>query len=342
MYRHLLVPTDGSDLSVENISHAVEFARGASARITFFHATPDYFATQEGALMRTLSPEFAREQAAGQARAILSKAEAAARAVGVNCNSVSRVTDRPHQAILQVAEEEGCDLIVMASHGPRSIGGLMLGSETLKVLVHSRIPVLVSTVERNVAVPAMNKAIAIIIDEHRSMAAVIHGLKYLIGKVREDGRPPDFGLLKAMLGYINAFPNALHHPKEEDYLFRKLQARSVGMGEIIADLERQHIDDRHMVKDLEQTLKQWEAGAPEGPGSFAQAVENYAQALWKHMSVEEKEILPAARRHLTADDWAEVAEAFGKNGDPRFGAEPDEGYRKLFARIMNLAPSAAE
>lgn len=338
MYRHFLVPIDGSELSVETVGKAVELAKALGASVTFFHARPDYGATSEGALQRTLMPEAFAEGAAGEARAILSKAEVAARAAGVVYDSVARTSDRPFEAIIEVAQERSCDLIFMASHGRRGIKGLMLGSQTQKVLQHTRIPVLVSAVESNVSTPEMNSAIAIIKDEHRSLAAVTHGLRYLVRQAREAGASPDFRLLRAALHYIGTFPETLHHPKEDVYLFRLLRSRSRETDEVITELQRQHVTGGQLFAALERALDGYEAGADGGLDTFAEALERFAEAEWEHMSVEEKVILPAAREHLTAEDWAGIARAFGENGDPRFGDEPDEQFRKLFSRILNLAP----
>jgi nucleotide-binding universal stress UspA family protein len=150
MYRHLLVPTDGSDISTENVARAVQFAREAGARITFFHASPDYGASGDGALMRAVSPELFAERAKGHARMIVLKAEEVAKTAGVSCRAVIRTSDRPAEAILEAAAAEGCDLIFMASRGPKSIAGVMVGSETLKVLCRAPLPVLVSEVAKNV------------------------------------------------------------------------------------------------------------------------------------------------------------------------------------------------
>lgn len=336
MYSHILVPTDGTELSTETIGSAVEFARDAGARITFFHAVPDYLATGDGALMHAVAPEIAAEKAAGDAHAILSKAEAAARSAAVPCAILCKISDRPHEAILDAAEEQGCDLIFTAARGPRSIGGLMLGSETLKVLMHARIPVLVASVLRNAPVPGMNKAVAIIQDEHRSLAVVLHGLKYLLDEIRAGGSSPDFRLLNAMVHYIRAFPETLHHPKEDAYLFAALRKRTRDADTIIAELEQHHVDGAHLLKTLENTLKHFETGGADGFELFVRAVDEFAQAQWDHMSLEEKVLIPMAKEHLLAEDWTAIADAFGKNGDPRFGAEPDKAFRNLFSRIVRI------
>lgn len=338
MYRHILVPTDGTELSIETIGSAVEFARDADARITFFHAAPDYLATGDGALMYALSPEIAAEKYAGDAHAILSKAEAAARNAGVRHQSLCKISDRPHEAILEAAEEEGCDLIFTAARGPRSIGGLMLGSETLKVLMHAKVPVLVASVSRNAPVPGMNKAIAIIQDEHRSLAVVLHGMKYLLDQARETGRMPDFTLLNAMLHYIRAFPENLHHPKEDAYLFAALRKRTHEADAVVAELEQHHKDGSRLLAALEHALAEFERGAADGSDGFTRALMAFTQAQWHHMSMEEKTLIPMAREHLLPEDWMEIAAAFGKNGDPRFGAEPDKAFRRLFSNIVRIAP----
>lgn len=151
MYKHLLVPTDGTHLSIYTVSKAVAFARSIGAKITFFYAAPDNTASLlgDGALLTSLEPALCEQRVDEIVRGILAKAEIEAQAGGVACAVRSVVSDHPHEAILEVAIETGCDLIFMASHGPRSIGGLLLGSETLKVLMGTTIPVLVSSVARN-------------------------------------------------------------------------------------------------------------------------------------------------------------------------------------------------
>lgn len=145
MFKHLLVPTDGSQLSSDTVKRAIAFARETGAQVTFFFAKPDYPVAfyGEGALIDPTTPERFAEMADQQAREILAAHEAAAKAEGVLSASMSSVSDTPYEAIIAAAEEAGADLIFMASHGRRGISGLLLGSETQKVLTHSKIPVLV-------------------------------------------------------------------------------------------------------------------------------------------------------------------------------------------------------
>jgi hemerythrin-like domain-containing protein len=184
----------------------------------------------------------------------------------------------------------------------------------------------------------LNSALTIIQDEHRSLAAVVHGLKYLIREIREKGAQPDFKLFWAMIYYIDAFPEKLHHPKENAYLFRRLRMRTHEGDAVLDELEKQHVEGAQHVKALELTLGRYEAGAADGFEQFACAVETFGDEIWKHMNLEEKVVIPLAKAYLTADDWVDIAQAFGDNGDPRFGADPDHEFRDLFSRIVNLAP----
>lgn len=145
MFKHILVPTDGSPLSSDTVKRAIAFAKETGAKITFFFAKPDYPVAfyGEGALIDPTTPDKFAEMAEQQAREILAAHETAAKAEGVVSASLSSVSDIPYEAIIAAAETAGADLIFMASHGRRGFSGLLLGSETQKVLTHSKIPVLV-------------------------------------------------------------------------------------------------------------------------------------------------------------------------------------------------------
>lgn len=145
MFKHILVPTDGSSLSGETVQRAIAFARESGARIAFFYAKPEYPVAfyGEGAFIDPTTPEKFAEMANQQAREILDTCERQARDSEVGCTSLAVTSDIPYEAIIAGANTAGCDLIFMASHGRRGISGLLLGSETQKVLTHSKIPVLV-------------------------------------------------------------------------------------------------------------------------------------------------------------------------------------------------------
>ena len=145
MYQHILIPTDGSDRSAHAIKHAIALAQTTGARVTGLYvsptATPLVF---KGMLpVGYMSPEAHEAAIARIAKHHLEVVEKAAHRAGVACNCLTVRGDFPADAILQTADAQKCDLIVMASHGYRGITALLLGSETQKVLAHARIPVLV-------------------------------------------------------------------------------------------------------------------------------------------------------------------------------------------------------
>lgn len=145
MFKHILVPTDGSELSRATAKRAVSFAKESGARVTVFFAKPEYPIAYfgEGALIDPTTPEKFAELADQQANEYLGEVQKECAEAGVECAVTSATSDVPYEAIIEAAEKSGCDLIFMASHGRRGISGFLLGSETNKVLTHSKVPVLV-------------------------------------------------------------------------------------------------------------------------------------------------------------------------------------------------------
>lgn len=184
----------------------------------------------------------------------------------------------------------------------------------------------------------LNRALNIIHDEHRSLGAVLHGLRFLVKEALSKGTEPDFKLMWAMIYYMDAFSQRLHDPREEAYLFARLKERTREADAIITQLEQQHADSVEHLRKLELMLGQLEAGVPGSLEAFAQAVEQQTEEARQHMQLEEKTVIPLAKKYLTPEDWINIAEAFGEHGDPRFGAKPEHEFRDLFTRIVNLAP----
>jgi nucleotide-binding universal stress UspA family protein len=143
MFKQILLPTDGSDLSERAVLAGVSFAKDIGAQVVGLTVRPEFHTfTYRAESLEDTEQQFnaATEQ---QADKYLSCVSHAAQTAGVACSLVQVVSDDPYEAILQIAKERKCDLIIMASHGRRGIKGMLLGSETQKVLVHSDIPVLV-------------------------------------------------------------------------------------------------------------------------------------------------------------------------------------------------------
>lgn len=145
MFKHILIPTDGSDLSARAVQAGVELAARLGARVTGLHAAPPATPIVYGDVLPAgyVPPEQHQALIEAASRRHLGAIEQAARSARVPFDGVSITSDYPADAIVETARERGCDLVFMASHGRRGLKGLLLGSETQKVLVHARIPVLV-------------------------------------------------------------------------------------------------------------------------------------------------------------------------------------------------------
>jgi nucleotide-binding universal stress UspA family protein len=143
MFKHILIPTDGSDLSRKAILYAVQLAKESGAKVTGLTVTEPYQAAGMDTVFVPVDLGDYEEQSRVLSEKAVEQVKMAAQAAGVPCETIREVHDQPYRAIIDAALALGCDLIVMASHGRRGISALLLGSETAKVLTHSTIPVLV-------------------------------------------------------------------------------------------------------------------------------------------------------------------------------------------------------
>jgi nucleotide-binding universal stress UspA family protein len=143
MHRHILIPTDGSELSQNAIDYGMALAKSVNAKVTVLTVSTPFhtFAVEPGLVTDT--PEQYEKRMATLAGKYLNVAKEAALAAGVSCETMHVEHDQPYLAIIETAARQSCDLIVMASHGRRGISAIVLGSQTVKVLTHSTMPVLV-------------------------------------------------------------------------------------------------------------------------------------------------------------------------------------------------------
>jgi nucleotide-binding universal stress UspA family protein len=143
MYKNILIPTDGSDLSKKAVQYGVLLAKSTGAKVTSLTViTPSQLFLLEPDVI-TETPEEYMKHMVSFASKCLDQVKTVALAEGVACDVLYVEHDHPYQAIIDAASNQHCDLIVMASHGRRGISAIVLGSETVKVLTHSTIPVLV-------------------------------------------------------------------------------------------------------------------------------------------------------------------------------------------------------
>jgi nucleotide-binding universal stress UspA family protein len=143
MYKHILIPTDGSDLSNKAIRHGVALAKTINAKVTGITVTIPFHVFAVDSETVTDTPDSYGKRMSAAATKYLTQVKDAAAAAGVTCSVIDAEQEHPYSAIIDAANKNACDLIVMASHGRRGVSAVVLGSETVKVLTHSKIPVLV-------------------------------------------------------------------------------------------------------------------------------------------------------------------------------------------------------
>lgn len=143
MYQHVLIPTDGSSLSSLAVDQGTRLARSLGASVTLVHVTASFAALTGEMLVVSESEDTYVAAMQRLSRTVLGEARRVVEAAGVRCQTIHRTGDQPWHEILETARQEGCDLIAMASHGRSGLAAVVLGSETTKVITHSRIPVLV-------------------------------------------------------------------------------------------------------------------------------------------------------------------------------------------------------
>lgn len=179
-------------------------------------------------------------------------------------------------------------------------------------------------------------ALRIIREEHTAIAAILHSLEYLLQKLQEGGEP-NFLLLHAMLEYIAEYPEQVHHPKENNYLFRTLRLRNANVIPLVDELEAEHERGDALLKDVVGTLARYEARGKAELPAFVNSVTSFVEFQWQHMIREEDVLLPIAKKSLTDADWKEIADAFLKNDNPLLGLDAKAHFSQLLDRILKLA-----
>jgi len=182
-------------------------------------------------------------------------------------------------------------------------------------------------------------ALQVIRDEHSAVAAVLRSMLQMLDRGPEDEPERFFDVLRAMLFYIDEFPERRHHPKESDLLFPKLARVAPQLMEVIRKLEEDHMAGEHRVRELQHLLLAWELLGESRRPAFEEAARRYVQFYQDHMRTEETQLLPVAQRCLGEADWAQLDAAFQSQGDPLAGGDRDPVYDRLFTRIVMRAPA---
>jgi hemerythrin-like domain-containing protein len=184
----------------------------------------------------------------------------------------------------------------------------------------------------------MSLTLTIIRDEHRALASVLKGLQYLVEELRSGRARADFALMRALVAYIEQFPDRLHHPKEDQYLFPVLRARAPAAAAALDELEQQHRSGPDLIGRVVQALRDYESDSTRLE-PLKTAIDGYAEFQWAHMRKEEQEILPLAEQTLAPADWERIDAAFKSNQDPMVGVDRQQEFRELFRRVVNLMPA---
>lgn len=186
--------------------------------------------------------------------------------------------------------------------------------------------------------------VQIIRDEHSTLSAVLRSIGLLLGESRRHGIEPDFTVLRAMLFYIDEYPEKVHHTKETELLFPLLRTRSREALSVLDRLDRDHEASHRAVLDLQHDVLALEmmAEAPHAKArraDFEAKMHAYIATYLEHMRTEEVEVLPLAEKVLSAADWAALDEAFMQNRDPLTHRQGDDSFRPLFKRILMTLPA---
>ena len=185
-----------------------------------------------------------------------------------------------------------------------------------------------------------HQSIQIIRDEHAVLAALLRSLEMMLE--RGAGKEPEnyFDAMRAMLFYIDEFPERQHHPKESELLFPRVARLVPETVELIARLDQEHASGEAAVRELQHLLLAWELLGESRRAAFDAATKRYLAFYLEHIRLEETVILPAALKVLSAADWQELDAAFATNCDPLTGKYPrDPAYDQLFTRIVTRAPA---
>ncbi len=185
------------------------------------------------------------------------------------------------------------------------------------------------------------EAMRILIDEHQSLAAILHAIRHMIKEIGAGRLQPDYKLLEAMVHYLDAYPEKRHHPKEDTYLFEPLRARTHEADAVLDKLEAEHAQAEARIAVLEAAVKNYAAAGADRFEAFRTAFDDYATFYRNHMITEEREVLPLIHKHFTAEDWAKADAGFIADEPMRGIRAPGggENFTHIFSKLVASAPA---
>ncbi|MDD0811088.1 hemerythrin domain-containing protein [Curvibacter sp. RS43] len=184
------------------------------------------------------------------------------------------------------------------------------------------------------------ECIKVIQEEHTALAAMLRSMLMMLDRGPGDEPEGFFDVMRAMLFYIDEFPEKQHHPKESDLLFPRVARHSPHVMTVVEQLEREHMKGEAAVRELQHLLLAWELMGEGRRARFEEELRRYVGFYLDHMRLEESVIIPEARKVLNADDWKALDEAFLSHVDPLANPQRrDPAFDRLFTRIVMRAPS---
>ena len=184
-----------------------------------------------------------------------------------------------------------------------------------------------------------HSALQIIREEHGALAAVLRSLAMMIERGPDEQPGRFFEVLRAMLFYIDEFPERMHHPKESNHLFPKLARVAPELLPVIHQLEADHMNGEANVRQLQHLLTAWELIGETRRQPFVECAQDYVRFYLEHMRIEDTQLLPAASRLLSGEDWSELNAVFETSRDPLAGGVREPEYDGLFTRIVLTTPA---
>ena len=175
-------------------------------------------------------------------------------------------------------------------------------------------------------------------NDHRSLAAVLHGMQFLVDDIAGRNTRPDFRVLRAMIYYIDTFSERQHHPAEDRYLLAPLSGRDAAVDAMLSRIGEEHRRGGTLIRELEQAMLRYQEGGADEAAAFKSAVDSYAEFHWRHMRFEESDLFPAAERLLSQADWAALQDALKTRADPIAEFASEREFERLFSHIVAIAP----
>ena len=183
-------------------------------------------------------------------------------------------------------------------------------------------------------------SLRIIHDEHAALTAMLRSLRLLVQRGPQDRPEQFFDVMRAMLFYMDEFPERLHHTKETKLLFPPVAERSAATREAIAQLTHEHDIGEALVRELQHLLLGWELLGDSRRAVFEAALKGYVDFYMSHIRLEETVVIPEAQKVLEPEDWHLLDKAFIDQSNPLTGKYPREPlYDRLFTRIAMHTPA---